>query len=202
MKMIYVHGFESSAKSTKGRLLQEYCAKHHLTIEVLRPDLNMTPKAVLTTLCQLVEEAQTQGEQVVLLGSSLGGYFSTLTNNKTGCPIILLNPSTQPHISLQRLLRDNVGSDDGVVHQTEGGWQVTLEDLRWFEQHILEKVVSPKKAYVIIKAGDELLNPMLAKTFYQSQGVSVDWQAGGDHRMSDFAAQLPRIMQQLPSLLT
>ena len=213
MNLIYIHGLDSDANSTKGMLLEKYCQHHHPDINVLRPDLNKSPQDVFDKLISLVEEWGSDSK-VVFVGSSLGGYFSTLVSNHTGCAALLLNPSTQPHVTLQRFAHDlllNHDSNEGqgedelpknqILYTTAGGWDITSADLQWFADHQLSEVHYPKKIAVFIKEGDELLNPELSKAFYQQQGSTVILQAGGDHRFSDFGEQLPMVMDVLQQLL-
>ena len=194
MNLIYIHGLDSDANSTKGMLLEKYCQRHHPDINVLRPDLNKSPQDVFDKLISLVEEWGSDSK-VVFVGSSLGGYFSTLVSNHTGCAALLLNPSTQPHVTLQRFAHDlllNNDSNEGqgedelpknqILYTTAGGWDITSADLQWFADH-------------------QLSNPELSKAFYQQQGSTVTLQAGGDHRFSDFGEQLPMVMDVLQQLL-
>ena len=206
MKVIYIHGLDSTANSVKGVLLEKYCKTHNPDVEVIRPDLNEAPNKVFERLCKLVQKGQKAGDKVVVMGSSLGGYFASLVSNQTGCPAVLLNPSTRPHISLQRFVDDRVtdtiacdDKDDTVIYRTTGGWAMTLRDLDWFSAHKLQQLDYPEKVFVVIKQGDELLDPKVATDFYQSQGVDMDLQPGGDHRMTDFEQQLPMIMEHLLS---
>lgn len=215
MNIIYIHGLDSNANSTKGALLESYCQKNNLDISVHRPDLNQPPEQVFNYLLDLVTELS-KGAKTVLIGSSLGGYFSTLVSNHTGCSALLLNPSTQPHITLQRFssesnesngsklddtATDNELAKQQVLYRTSGGWAITTADLQWFEAHQLSTVNYPNKVSVLIKENDELLNPELSKTFYQKQGVTVTLQAGGDHRFSDFSEQLPLVISMLRQLV-
>ena len=207
MNLIYIHGLDSDANSTKGILLESYCQKNHSDIKVYRPDLNQSPEQVFSYLTDLVTELK-KDNKTVLIGSSLGGYFSTLVSNHTGCPALLLNPSTQPHITLQRFYNASISnrdSSDGlpnnkVLHTTAGGWNITPSDLQWFAEHQLLAVNYPDKVAVLLKKGDELLNSELSKAFYRSQGASVTVQAGGDHRFSDFDKQLPMVIDMLQDL--
>ena len=222
MNIIYIHGLDSDANSIKGLLLENNCHQYHSDINVLRPDLNKPPAQVFEQLVSLIESLNTNKnneiddvgygstfKNTMLVGSSLGGYFSTLVSNHTGTPALLLNPSTQPHITLQRFSDDNLLDSesedslliDRVVYKTAGGWSITQSDLQWFADHQLAKVNYPEKIAVFIKEGDELLNPELSKAFYQEQGSAVTLQAGGDHRFSDFSEQLPEIIEQLKQLL-
>ena len=224
MNLIYIHGLDSNANSTKGLLLEKYCRQYHPSINVIRPDLNKSPVQVCELLLSLIEDLnhgadinsvdkQIESSNTVLVGSSLGGYFSTLISNQIGCPILLLNPSTQPHITLQRFSKTAVTtqtistqndhgmlSQSTILHTTTGGWKVTTADLHWFAAHKLSAVNHPNKVAVLLKEGDELLNTELSKTFYQRQGVSVTVQAGGDHRFSDFGKQLPLVMSLIEGI--
>ena len=215
MNLIYIHGLDSDANSTKGLLLEKYCQQYHPDINVLRPDLNKSPAQVREQLLSLVEELssskdqQTGSSNTVLVGSSLGGYFSTLISNQIDCPALLLNPSTQPHITLQRFSDNSASnqdssdesSDNKVLHTTAGGWRITPSDLQWFADHQISQVIYPNKVAVLLKQGDELLNAELSQAFYQSQGASVTVQAGGDHRFSDFGEQLPMVIEMLRELV-
>ena len=217
MNLIYIHGLDSDANSTKGRLLEDYCRQYHPDITVLRPDLNKTPDKVFSQILSLIksldnkntEDSELESSNTVLVGSSLGGYFSTLISNHTGCPALLLNPSTQPHVTLQRFAEDSAAKnnveeedlDSQIIHSTAGGWDITHADLQWFAAHQLSTINYPDKISVLIKDGDELLNPKLSKQFYKEQGVTVTMQAGGDHRFSDFGAQLPMVIEMLRNLL-
>ncbi len=74
MNLIYIHGLDSDANSTKGMLLEKYCQRHHPDINVYRPDLNSAPAQVFEQLVKLLTEFSRE-DKTVLIGSSLGGYF-------------------------------------------------------------------------------------------------------------------------------
>lgn len=215
MNIIYIHGLDSGANSTKGILLENYCQQYHPDINVVRPDLNKTPDQVFRQILSLIEslnnndDAQLKTSNTVLVGSSLGGYFSTLVSNHIGCPVLLLNPSTQPHVTLQRFADESIlarndrneVSINKVLYTTAGGWNITYSDLQWFAEHQLAAVNYPNKIAVLIKEGDELLDPNLSAKFYQQHGAKVILQAEGDHRFSDFGEQLPMVIDMLRQLL-
>ena len=206
MNLIYIHGLDSDANSTKGLLLDKYCQQRHPDITVHRPDLNQPPQLVFDKLLKLVAELDADSK-VILVGSSLGGYFATLVSNETGCPALLINPSTQPHITLQRFEADKSADtlkiDDHqqkILHTTEGGWAITKSDLQWFKRHQLLTVENPSEVIVMLKKGDELLDANLSAAFYKHQGATVIAQEGGDHRFSDFAEHLPEVIEILKQL--
>lgn len=206
MNIVYVHGLDSDSNSAKGLLLEGYCEKHYPQITVHRPDLNQPPAVVFDKLLYLVAELSSNAK-VVLVGSSLGGYFSTLVSNRTGCAALLINPSTQPHLTLQRFendaSKDTLKSDrhnEETLYTTTGGWTITKADLQWFADHQLLSVAHPNQVAVMLKQGDELLDANLSAAFYQQQGATVTIQQGGDHRFSDFAEQLPEVFELVQSL--
>ena len=215
MNIIYIHGLDSGANSTKGILLENYCQQYHPDINVVRPDLNKTPDQVFRQILSLIEslnnndDAQLKTSNAVLVGSSLGGYFSTLVSNHIGCPALLLNPSTQPHITLQRFADESIlapndrneVSKNKALYTTAGGWGISHSDLQWFAEHQLAAVNYPNKIAALIKEGDELLDPNLSAKFYQQHGAKVILQAEGDHRFSDFGEQLPMVIDMLRQLL-
>lgn len=196
MKIIYVHGLDSDSNSIKGQQLKQYCQRHYPQINILQPDLNIPPKEVISKLNALIDE------ETVLVGSSLGGFFSTFIGANTGCRVVLLNPSIEPDKSLQRFAQNEHTNADSILYVTKGGWQIRQSDLDWFAAHRLSSLDFTqhdfaKKIWVIIKSKDELLNPKKSAQFYQSRGAHVEIQEGGDHRMSDFEQQLPLIFQWL-----
>ncbi|MGP5504529.1 YqiA/YcfP family alpha/beta fold hydrolase [Psychrobacter celer] len=211
MNIIYIHGLDSDANSIKGSLLEEYCRQYDPDIKVLRPDLNKTPDQVFDQMLSLIDSVASKNphdQDTVLVGSSLGGYFATLLSNHTGCPALLLNPSIQPHQTLQRFKYNAETKDDGakdeaseVLYTTLGGWRITNADLEWFACHQLSSLNYPKKVVALIKEGDELLNSSLSANFYREQGATVNMQKGGDHRFSDFKTQLPKVIEVIQQLV-
>ena len=207
MNIIYIHGLDSDANSTKGLLLENYCQQYYADIKVFRPDLNHLPNQVINKLSTLVASLG-GASRTTIVGSSLGGYFATLLSNHTGCATLLLNPSTQPHLSLQRFSANRAPIDitnknadsEHVLHTTAGGWQITNTDLLWFSDHQLTNLTYPERMAVWVKEDDELLNTQKSAAFYKQQGATVVLQSGGDHRFSDFGEQLPMVIDTLKHL--
>jgi uncharacterized protein len=77
MRLVYLHGFASSARSSKAAFLAEKLAENGLTLEA--PDLNEPDFATLTVtrmLSQAGEAISRAPEPVALIGSSLGGFVA------------------------------------------------------------------------------------------------------------------------------
>jgi uncharacterized protein len=76
---IYLHGFASGPGSTKARYIQERCQQ--VGIELAVPDLNQgdfTHLTVSRQIAQVVDLFPKDGSPITLIGSSLGGWISTI----------------------------------------------------------------------------------------------------------------------------
>lgn len=206
LHLIYIHGFDNTGNSVKGKATHDYCQIHHPYIQVHTPNLNMKPDEVINTMTTMITDLS-KSAPVVLIGSSLGGYFSTILSNITGVPAFLLNPSTKPHVTLTRFypLEDEDKLDDTVFFTTAGGWKVTYGDMRWVEAHTFanqmgEGVTHPEKIGMLLTTGDEVLPYEIAKAFYGSQdngkGISkIHIAEGDDHRIGEYESHLPMIIE-------
>lgn len=196
MRLIYLHGLDSSPAATKAIITQNFAKT--LGIDCICPDLNVPPAKVLDTVQALLDK------DCVLIGSSLGGYFANLVSDLTGTPAILLNPSIRPDVSFLRFLQNPsfagvTFSEDTPIYQSSGGWQVRYGDLAWFESHRLS-VNFPNKIKVLLKADDELLDAAASSAFYTEKGASVLMQTTGGHRIEDYDVQVAMIVDWAKNL--
>jgi uncharacterized protein len=77
MRVVYLHGFASSARSTKATFFAEKLAAKGVEMSV--PDLNQPDFSTLTVtrmLKQAGDAIDAAGEPVALIGSSLGGFVA------------------------------------------------------------------------------------------------------------------------------
>ena len=192
MTIIYLHGLDADPNANKAVITANHAKA--LGIDTLRPDLNCPPDDVVAKILALLQD----NPNAVLVGSSLGGYFATLLSDMTGTPAVLLNPSIRPDLSFTRFLTDNFNgqtlTDDTVIYTTTGGWHIRYGDLAWFEKHRLT-VKNADKIKVLLKMGDELLDAHATQAFFESCGVDIVAQDGGDHRMSDYGEQVRLVLE-------
>jgi pimeloyl-ACP methyl ester carboxylesterase len=77
MRVVYLHGFASSARSSKAAFFAAKLAGHGVTLET--PDLNEPDFSTLTVsrmLAQVAEAIDAAEGPVALIGSSLGGFVA------------------------------------------------------------------------------------------------------------------------------
>ena len=96
--IFYLHGFASSAKSTKAAYLGERLRRHGLTLDC--PDFNQSDFATLT-LTRMLEQLDREmagagADPATLIGSSLGGTLAILAASTFGARVdrlVLLAPA-------------------------------------------------------------------------------------------------------------
>jgi pimeloyl-ACP methyl ester carboxylesterase len=97
MHLIYLHGFASSAQSSKAAFFAARAAQHGLTLTT--PDFNTPDFAGLTITRMVAQVADAVAQQrgpVTLIGSSLGGFVAVQTALQLGAVIdrlVLLAPA-------------------------------------------------------------------------------------------------------------
>jgi hypothetical protein len=98
MRVLYLHGFASSSKSSKAAFFATRFASHGIDLQI--PDFNQPDFSTLTVsrmigqVCERISERP--ADRVVLIGSSLGGFVAI--NTALQCPdridrIVLLAPA-------------------------------------------------------------------------------------------------------------
>lgn len=190
MNIIYLHGFQSDSLASKGQSLKQYCESHSAW-QVHVPDLNMPPHLALEKIEALAQSL----DQVVLVGSSLGGFYATQLVAKLGVPAVLLNPAMQPW----RLFRDLFGSEQ-LPFKVNEHWTLDDAQLDYMEQIELPFVQDADKILVLLQQGDEVLDYREAQRYYNGAALVIS-ETQGNHVMDDFADKIPMALQFLSDCL-
>lgn len=195
MQIIYLHGFRSSPMSIKGQQLSQYCANNE-SAQVHLPDLNLTPAFVIEQISQLIKTFPR--EQVVLVGSSLGGFYATYFVAKYACPAVLINPAMQPW----QLFQDLFGIEQIPLKITES-WTLDTHQLQQLQSIADTKLNHADKILVLLQQGDEVLDYHQAQRYYSAVHPSalILTDVGGNHAMDDFEEKLPLILEFLSAAL-
>ncbi|WP_133408065.1 YqiA/YcfP family alpha/beta fold hydrolase [Parashewanella tropica] len=187
--LLYIHGFNSSPQSDKGRETAQFIAKHYPDLPFYQPQLPFCPKAAMELLKGIVENALQDGQALRFLGSSLGGYFATYLVEQYGGKAVLINPSVKPYDSMKAWLGQQYNP------YTEEYFDVIPE-----HQHQLLKldtpaIIHPEQIYVLQQAGDEVLDYRQAINKYHSCKMTLE--AGGNHSFVGYKNHLPAIAEFL-----
>jgi predicted esterase YcpF (UPF0227 family) len=189
MNIIYLHGFQSSALSIKGQQIKDYCQQQG-NVQVHLPDINMPPEQTMAHLAAMIESL----DRVVLVGSSLGGFYATQLVAKYGVPAVLINPAMRPW----QLFRDLFGSDQ-IPYVVNAEWTLDHTHLDQLEQMAVPFVQDADKILVLLQQGDEVLDYREAQRYYSnaSHQSMLITEANGNHAMENFADKIPMALQFL-----
>jgi len=100
--VIYIHGFGSSGRGGKSLQFRAYFKAQN--IPCIAPSLSYVPALAMDTLEQLINSYD---EEITLIGSSLGGFYSIYLAEKYGLKAVLINPAIDSSKTLKRVL--NIG---------------------------------------------------------------------------------------------
>ena len=189
MNIIYLHGFQSSALSIKGQQIKDYCQQQG-NLQVHLPDLNMPPAQTIAHVAAMIESL----DRVVLVGSSLGGFYATQLVAKYGVPAVLINPAMRPW----QLFRDLFGSDQ-IPYVVNAEWTLDHTHLDQLEQMAVPFVQDADKILVLLQQGDEVLDYREAQRYYSNAAhqCMLITEAHGNHAMENFADKIPMALQFL-----
>lgn len=179
MRIVYLHGFNSSPASHKARVLERYLAERGLASRYACPALPPIASAALARIEPLLEPGS------CLVGSSLGGFYATWLAEQRGLRAVLINPAIEPHVGLKALLgpQQNLYTGERYV--------LTEEHLREWERLYVSRI-TPSRYLLLVETGDEVLDYRKAVRRYAGcEQVVVE---GGDHSLQSFPQQLGRIL--------
>ncbi|MBA6390376.1 esterase YqiA [Colwellia sp. BRX10-3] len=182
INILYIHGFNSSPLSMKAELTRKFFAKNHPEINFHCPQLVSSPNAAIKQLEDII--ALEPNATWLLMGSSLGGYFSTYLAEKYQTKAVLINPAVKPF----ELMNDYLGEQ--VNPYTQKRYQV--KELHIAELKALEQENISKNNYlVMVQTGDEVLDYQQAVEKYRHCQLAVE--QGGDHSFINYENTLPNI---------
>lgn len=182
--LIYLHGFNSSPGSHKAQLLKRYMEERGLGDAFCCPALPTEGRRAVALV--EAEIARHPRGSVTLVGSSLGGYYSSYLAERHDLRAVLINPAVYPHEDLRAFL--------GVQRNlyTLQQYELTEEHLRQWEQLYLP-TVRAQRYLLLVETGDEVLDYRLAvKKYAGARQLVIE---GGDHSLKSFPQHIPLILE-------
>ena len=186
LKIIYLHGFNSSAESKKSKILDSYLEKEKL-INLESPNLNNSPKKAISQIEKIIRESSSR---VCLVGSSLGGLYATFVADKYNLKSVTINPVVRNHISG---MKDLIGSHKNF--HTDKEYEFTMQDYLDLQKLGLEKLKKPLNHFCLIKMSDEVLDHNITFAFFSKSYVLSE--KGGNHSFDDFFEKIPLILDYM-----
>lgn len=191
--IVYLHGLNSTGNSAKARWLRE----HLPGVRVLSPTYPAhraaeAPARLRAFLAQAQRE-HTQERRLLLVGSSLGGFWAQHLAPEFGAGLVLINPSTRPQVTLTRYLGPQTidGSDERYA--------LTETDVQAFGKFALGSCRPEVPTLVLLDEADEVIDYRFARDLYRGCGRTLVY-PGGSHRFEHLADARAEILALHDSL--
>lgn len=179
--VLYLHGFLSSPQSLKAQQTLAYCAQQGLGERIVVPQMSHGPSATIAQLHELIDEINP--ENLVLMGSSLGGYYASYLSEFYAAPAVLINPAVRPYELWESHLGENKNYYSDEVHV------VTPEHIDELRKIDVETLSEPANFRVFLQTGDETLDYRQALEKFSADQCVV--RENGSHSYDDFEQELP-----------
>ncbi|MBI5923082.1 MAG: esterase [Betaproteobacteria bacterium] len=182
--ILYLHGFRSGPASHKALQLKARLAERGYAQRFICPQLPVEPRAAMA-LCEHLIAAST--DPVTLVGSSLGGYYSTYLAAKHDLPAVLVNPAVVAHLSLREYVGQQTNLYTGEV------FDFTLAHIEQLRALEVVPLTEPQRFWLLAEKGDELLDYRQAVAKYAGARQTI--LEGGDHSFTRWSDYLDDIIQ-------
>lgn len=182
MHFLYIHGFNSSPQSLKGQQLIRHFDSIGQSSQLSVPALSHWPGMAMQQLETIVQ----QHDELLLIGSSLGGFYATnLSERYSHVKAVLVNPAVAPHNLLGALLGPQKNFYSGEEYE------LTLEHMAQLERLYYPQLNYPERLLLMQQEGDETLDYREAVSYYKESSQIV--QPDGHHGFENFESMLPTI---------
>lgn len=186
--LLYLHGFRSSPQSAKARQMQAWVQSQHPDVHWWCPQLPPSPQEAMTLVEQGI--AAWPRESMVVVGSSLGGFYATWVAERTRCRAALLNPAIDPARDLAKYIGEQTS-----WHNPQDRFFFREEFVAELRALACPAITQPARYFTLICKGDEVLDWLEMQGRYAAcPGLLLE---GGDHAISDFATHMPAVLQHL-----
>ncbi|QKM64678.1 hypothetical protein DCO17_05170 [Polynucleobacter tropicus] len=186
--LVYLHGFRSSPRSSKAVMTGEgikAISSLENPFEWYCPQLLASPKESMAMVEDHIN--RTGADRIVVVGSSLGGFYANYLAEKYDCKAVVLNPAVRaarelaPHVGMMTAY----DSDEPFDFRPE-----YIDELKSLQ---VEKISNPSRYFLIAAKGDELLDWQEMVGFYPGAKHLV--LEGSDHGIADYADHLPQVLK-------
>lgn len=185
--VVYLHGFRSSPRSSKavltGEAVRSQSTPEH-PIDWYCPQLLASPKGSMDMVTQHIDNSKY--DRLVVIGSSLGGYYTNYLAEKYGCIAVALNPA----VRAPRELASHVGML--TSYDTDEPYDFRPEYIEELSELQVEAISNPSRYFLMAAKGDELLDWHEMVEFYKGAEQLV--LEGSDHGIADYPEHLSKVL--------
>ena len=191
--IVYLHGFNSGGGSAKATWLR----RHLPEIAVLSPTYpahvaHAAPNVLRDYLARVRRE-HAQDKKLLLVGSSMGGFWARYLAPELGAGMVLINPAMHPETDLMGAVGLNKNEAKGEEYV------VTEEQVKALARYQVRACDPDVPTLVLLDEADEVLDYRAAQAFYRACGRVIVY-PGGSHRFEHLPEALPEIRRLHDSL--
>ena len=180
----YLHGFRSSPRSFKARVVHAHMAAIGRADQLICPQLPASPRAAMALVLTLTERYKPH--ELAFVGSSLGGFYATWLAERLGCRAALLNPAVAPFQDLAQY----VGTS--TEYHTDKPFEFKQEYIGELGELAVPAITRPERYYLLAATGDEVLDYRSMVAHYA--GATQHVIEGGDHAIGDFETYVDEVL--------
>lgn len=185
--LLYLHGFRSSPKSFKARVVHRRMAELGRAQQLICPQLPASPKAAMELVLTLVESHKaTEENRLAIVGSSLGGFYATWLAERFGCRAVLINPAVDPLQDLDKHVGVTTAWHSDEPFEFKREYIAELADLR------VARITRPERYFLLAATGDEVLDYRDMVAHYAGAHQHVI--EGSDHAVSEFEQYVDEVL--------
>ena len=183
--IIFLHGFNSVGRGVKAQMLEDYFPDlvHAPDYPVHDPDRAIP---FLQTFIETSLAGNDTGNSLLLIGSSLGGFYANWLAVKYKTKCVMINPSTHPWLTLQQCLGENVN------YYTKHTYELTQDMLNAMSEFVLSDCADGTPRLVLLDADDEVLDYSVARDQFEYCAEVIVYE-GGSHRFDHMPEALVEI---------
>jgi predicted esterase YcpF (UPF0227 family) len=185
-RVLYLHGFRSSPKSYKARVVQARMAAAGRAGDLICPQLPASPQAAMTLVLTLAGRHAESVSGLAIIGSSLGGFYATWLAERFGCRAALVNPAVDPLHDLDRHVGVTTQWHSDEPFEFKRDYIAELAALK------IAHITDPARYYLLAATGDEVLDYRAMVAHYAGAHQHVI--QGGDHAVSDFEQYVDEVL--------
>ncbi|MGM0541296.1 MAG: YqiA/YcfP family alpha/beta fold hydrolase [Pseudomonadota bacterium] len=198
---VYLHGFLSSASSQKGRWLVQQVQTENSQVQqaseaVFKEIITMTypiasPAQSVQKIETLLQDLLTQKEHpIVLMGSSMGGYYAQFLGQKYKLPYIMINPALNP----KPIFLENLGAS----YNPSTGEKFVIDNayIQQLESYDVTRLDRRIPVMLLMDEGDDVIDVATALMKYQDKRAlktEIHVFKGGDHAFQHMSEAWPLI---------
>jgi predicted esterase YcpF (UPF0227 family) len=181
--LLYLHGFRSSPRSFKARVVQQRMEAAGRAGDLTCPQLPPSPKAAMDLVLTLVER---YSGNLAIIGSSLGGFYATWLAERFGCRAALINPAVDPLKDLDKHVGITTEWHTGEPFEFKREYIDELAALK------VATITRPERYFLLAATGDEVLDYRDMVAHYAGAHQHVI--QGSDHAVSEFEQYVDEVL--------